>query len=148
FRPNIKLISTVRRFVNEFYMRLLVGQEVSSRLALATHELLENAVAYAADGETEVRIEVRGKELLVRTWNRAEPGHLEALKGLIDEMNQATDADEYYQKRLAISARRSEGSGLGLARIRAEAEMQVAYEIEKDRVCILARMTTDGEATR
>ena len=44
FRPNIKLVSTVRRFTGEFYRRVLVDQELASRLALATHEMLENAM--------------------------------------------------------------------------------------------------------
>lgn len=145
FRPNIKLISTVRRFVNDFYMRLLVGQEMSSRLALATHELLENAVAYASDGETEVRIEVVGNSLQVRTWNRASPEDIEAVKGIVDEMNRTMDADEYYQSRLVKTAKRTDGSGLGLARIRAEAEMKVSCEVDKDRVCILATMDMKPE---
>ena len=46
FRPNIKLVSTVRRFTGEFYRRVLVDQDLASRLALATHEMLENAVTY------------------------------------------------------------------------------------------------------
>ena len=39
-------VSTVRRFTAEFYERVLVDQEVSEKVALATHELLENAVKW------------------------------------------------------------------------------------------------------
>src|SRR5947209_8429255 len=58
FRPNVALVSVVRRFVNEFYQRFLSDPDATSRLALATHELLENAVKYSKDGETTIRIEL------------------------------------------------------------------------------------------
>lgn len=148
FRPNVKLVSTVRRFVAQFYVRILVDQELASRLALATHELLENAVAYAVDGETGVRIEVAEDGLTIKTWNRTSPEHLAALKAGIDQMNEAEDADDYYQSMLVRTSKRAEGSGLGLARIRAEADMSVTYEIDQqDRVCIVARTATQGAAT-
>jgi anti-sigma regulatory factor (Ser/Thr protein kinase) len=58
FRPNVALVSVVRRFVTEFYQRFLSDADGTSRVALATHELLENAVRYSKDGETTIRIEV------------------------------------------------------------------------------------------
>lgn len=144
FRPNIKLVSTVRRFIAEFYRRVLVDQELSSRLALATHELLENAVAYATDGETAIRIEIEGDKLVACTWNRTSPERLSALRSTIDEMNQAADPDRFYQEMLIRASKRTDGSGLGLARIRAEAEMNLTYEIDKDRVCLLATTAIVG----
>ena len=138
FRPNVKLVSTVRRFTAEFYERVLVDQEVSEKVALATHELLENAVAYALDGETGVRIEVVEDLLTIKTWNRTSPERLEAVKAAVDQMNQESDPDKYYQGMLEKTAYRTDGSGLGLARIRAEADMTVKCVIESDRVCIEA----------
>jgi anti-sigma regulatory factor (Ser/Thr protein kinase) len=138
FRPNIKLVSTVRRFTGEFYRRVLVDQELASRLALATHEMLENAVAYANDDETAIRIEIEGDQLSVRTWNRAAAERLAALKSSIDRVMAAPDADLYYQEQMSVAARRSEGSGLGLARIRNEAEMNLSYDFDNDRACIRA----------
>jgi hypothetical protein len=146
FRPNIKLISPVRRFVSEFYVRILTDRELASRLTLATHELVENAVAYAADGETEIRIEVVDDGLVVKTWNRASLEQQAVVRDLIETLNAAEDPDAFYQLRLAQTARRPEGSGLGLARIRAEADMDISLQIEDDRVCILAeaqRQPTD-----
>jgi hypothetical protein len=138
FRPNIRLVSTVRRFTDEFYRRVLAEQEVSARLALATHELLENAVAYATDGETAIRIELHEEKLVVKTWNRTTPDRLAAVRDMIDEINRTADADDYYQAQLLKTARRTDGSGLGLARIRAEALMTLGYEIDHDQLCILA----------
>lgn len=138
FRPNIKLVSTVRRFIGEFYRRVLNDQELSSRLALATHELLENAVAYAAEQETSIRIEIEGDQLIVKTWNRTTPERLAALKERIDGLQAIEDADRFYQQMLVTSLKQTDTSGLGLARIRAEADMRLSYEIEKDKVCIRA----------
>ena len=138
FRPNIKLVSTVRRFTGEFYRRVLVDQELASRLALATHELLENAVAYAHDDETAIRIEVEGDTLSVRTWNRALPERLAAIRTSIDRVMAAPDADLYYQEQMMVAAKRNDGSGLGLARVRHEAEMNLSYEIDNDKACIRA----------
>jgi anti-sigma regulatory factor (Ser/Thr protein kinase) len=140
FAPNIKLVSTVRRFTAEFYERLLADSDLSSRLALATHELLENAVAYAIDGETGVRIDLDDTFLTIRTWNRTTPEHFAELAAGIDELNAEPDADAYYQRMMLKTAKRTDGSGLGLARIRAEADMTVSYERDReDRVCIVAR---------
>jgi len=141
FRPNFKLVSTVRRFTEEFYQRMLDDQEVSEKVALATHELLENAISYAIDDETGVRVELDDDQVIVKTWNRSTPERLASLRAVIDEMNQATDPDAYYQQLMQKTAYRTDGSGLGLARIRAEAEMAIRYEITTDRVCIEARAT-------
>lgn len=147
FRPNVKLISTVRKFTEEFYMRIIDDQETSMRVALATHELLENAVAYAIDGETGVRVELNDDELTVRTWNRTTPDRIAILGQMIDELNRATDPEAHYQDMMNKTAYRTDGSGLGLARIRAEADMLLSYEIATDRVCIAARAKVKHKET-
>ncbi|MDB4955483.1 MAG: hypothetical protein JWO36_3052 [Myxococcales bacterium] len=138
FRPNIKLVSTVRRFTADFYRRVLVDTELSDRLALATHELLENAVAYSVDNETSIRIEIDGELLVITTWNRTSYERAAQVRTAIEEMNN-TDPDSYYQQTMIKTSKRTDGSGLGLARIRAEADMNISCVIEeRDRVCIKA----------
>lgn len=144
FRPNIKLVSTVRRFTGEFYRRVLVDQELASRLALATHEMLENAVTYSNDDETAIRIEVDGDLLSVRTWNCASADRLDALRSSIDRVMSAPDPDAYYQQQMVVAAKRNDGSGLGLARIRNEADMRLSYEIDNGKACIRAVATITG----
>jgi len=147
FRPNGKLVSTVRKFTEEFYRRMLEDDDTSERVALATHELLENAIAYASDEETSVRVELDADQLVVKTWNRTSPERLVAVAKLIDRMNGASDPLAYYQTLMTATAYRTDGSGLGLARIRAEADMAVSYEITADRVCIEARTTVRRQET-
>src|SRR3954463_920520 len=77
FEKRPELVSIVRRFVTDFYDRTLANPDATSRVALATHELLENAVKYSRDGRAKVRIQVTGDEhrvqVRIRTKNRAEP---------------------------------------------------------------------------
>jgi hypothetical protein len=138
FRPNIKLVSTVRRFTGDFYRRMLDDRDASSRLALATHELLENAVAYSIDSETSIQIEVEDNTLTVKTWNRSTPERIAGLRALLHAISSAPDPVIFYQELLEQSLARTDGSGLGLARVRAEAEMVIHHEIDNDLVSIRA----------
>src|SRR5258705_13993296 len=80
FKPNVVLITVVRRFVSSFYQEVLGNRDAVSRLAVATHELLENAVKYSSNGETTISISVdrSGDERFVEivTRNRADENNL------------------------------------------------------------------------
>ncbi len=135
FRPNVELISVVRRFVSDFHARMFKDADATSRVALATHELLENAVRYSKDGETRIRVEVlnadpRSQVAAIRTWNMATPDHVEAVKTLFKEMDSNADAFNHYQTLMRRTAKVVGGSGLGLARVRAEAEMELTFEVQ------------------
>jgi hypothetical protein len=133
FRPNVELISVVRRFVSDFYARMFKDADATSRVALATHELLENAVRYSRDGETRIRVEVVNdhahSQVAIRTWNLATPDHVDAVRLLFDEMVSNTDPFHHYQTLMRRTAKVVGGSGLGLARVRAEAEMELSFEV-------------------
>lgn len=147
FRPNVQLVSVVRRFVSEFYQRVLGDPEGTSRVALATHELLENAVKYSVDGETTMQIEVkhaRPTEVTIRMRNRATPEHIGAMREILESMRASADVFAFYQRLMAENARKDTGSGLGLARICAEGDMQLFYEIEGDLVRIHATTQVQG----
>lgn len=148
FRPNVALVSVVRRFVSEFYERFLSDPDGTSRVALATHELLENAVKYSRDGETTIRIEVQQgatkKTVRIMLRNRAEPANIAAIREILDGIEKAPDAFAYYQSLISLRSKTREGSGLGLARICAEGEMQLSYEVSDD-TAVLTATTTVGE---
>jgi hypothetical protein len=143
FRPNFELITIVRRFVSDFYDRMLDDADGVSRVALATHELLENAVKYSSDGATSlsIRVDHEGAESVVsiRISNRATKENLEALSAMFEEMARAPDPFQHYQAVMERVAKRKEGSGLGLVRVRAEGEMTMSHTIDDDCVCILAQ---------
>jgi hypothetical protein len=143
FKPNVQLVSVVRRFVTDFYQRFLNDPDGTSRVALATHELLENAVKYSRDGETTIRIEVSHHEtprrVRIQLRNRAELVHIAAIREIVDGVNRAPDAISFYHALIASKAKdRSGGSGLGLARVCAEAEMKIHYDVQGDLVVLEA----------
>ena len=149
FRPSVELISVVRRFVMEFYQKVLQDQDASGRLALATHELLENAAKYSSDGEAMlcVTVDRASGTVLVRTTNRATPAQRDALRICFEEISAATDAEVLYAQMLRRSAVKKSGSGgLGLARIWAESDMALSLAVDGDTVEIQARgpITTGG----
>ncbi|MRG97706.1 hypothetical protein [Polyangium spumosum] len=145
FQPNVELISIVRRFVSDFYDRMIEDRDTVSRMALATHELLENAVKYASDGATFLSITFEPGEttstVSIRLVNRADAEHIAAVAAIFEEMSRHDDPFSHYQVAMARSAKRKVGSGLGLVRVRAEGEMTMSHTIEDDRVTILAQTT-------
>lgn len=150
FKPNVELVSVVRKFVSEFYERVAPDAETVSRIALATHELLENAVKYSQTHETVLRVEVVPEVLppavLVRTWNHADPQHLDKLRRTVTALNEAGDPTTHYLNMMRESSKRTEGSELGLARISAEAEMAISMqEAPGNRVGITASTEAWGE---
>jgi anti-sigma regulatory factor (Ser/Thr protein kinase) len=142
FSPNVGLVTTVRRFVSEFYVQVIGNAEVTSQLAVATHELLENAVRYSTDGNTGVRIGVHREHdavtVTIDTQNRATPPNISTLLQSLEELAAAPDPNVYYQLLMRKSAKRTDGSGLGFGRIRAESDMTVSCKIEGDRVLLRA----------
>lgn len=149
FRPNVALVSTVRRFVEEFFAEFLDDPDSTSRIALATHELLENAVKYASDEETVLAIEIFSgadgrRSVSIQTTNRAKPENIARVRALVDEMNQA-DPLAFYQTVMRRSLSVPVGSsGLGIARIRAECEMSVELKVDDGVVTLLVTAATEA----
>jgi len=142
FHPNLELVTDVRDFVEKFYQRVLADGDLSGRLAIATHELLENTVKYSIDGKTNLLIEIGPatgpRALTVRTRNRAADRHVTSLLAYLDEMHASVDPTDYYHQRMRRAARSRDASQLGLARVHCEAEMQLTCTVEGDTVTINA----------
>jgi anti-sigma regulatory factor (Ser/Thr protein kinase) len=142
FSPRTILISVVRRFVTDFYREALDDTDLVSRMTLTTHELLENAVKCCKSGETHLTISVghdpERPQVVIETRNRADACDLEALRARFHEMQDSSDAASYYQTTMRRCAGRTDGSGLGLARIWAEGDMSLSHAIVGDSVLIQA----------
>src|SRR6185436_3018197 len=134
------LVSEVREFTSRFYEAVLKDDDALSRLAVATHELLENAVKNATDGVARVRVEFMPatQKIEIRTLNRPTPENLALLCRNIDAINAAPDLDLHYQRLLEESTVRTDGSGLGLGRIAAEARFAIHYQVEAPAVWVIA----------
>jgi hypothetical protein len=149
FSPNLLIVQDVHEFVLKFCGRVLMDDDASTRLGLAAHELLENAVRYAEDGETGLRIDVKGDagDVVLRTWNRASSDHLQRLSQLFAEMQSENDPFAHYLTLMHRAVRKKQGSGLGLARIRAEAGMSLSQTVSEGALHLVATMNLRGEAT-
>src|SRR5580692_688323 len=148
FRPSVILTTVVRRFITDFYENVIDSEDSVSRLALATHELLENSVKYGMPDETttlSVDLDQREGIVTIRTSNRSVSPHLEALQRRFAEMHAAPNAFKHYQQLLRETARETNVSGLGLARIRCEGEMDMDLKVEGDLVRISAVSRTGSE---
>lgn len=147
FRPNTELVPVVRRFVTDFYEKLLDPDGIG-RVGLVTHELLENAVKYAVDPETVVRVEVlrggKDPEVVILTRNRANADHQKKLRRKLEELSAATDHFAHYQKEMEQSLTDGGPGGLGLARIYAEADMVMSLETQGDHVTVVAKTISGG----
>lgn len=146
FSPSAELIGPVRRFIIDFYDRVLENQDLTSRMAVAAHELLENAVKYSMDEHSRISVAVSlepsGKrEVIIRTWNRSSEANVLIVRGLIADMSSASDASAHYHAMMIKAAQANDdSSGLGLGRIIAEGEMRLSCEVKDGHwLCIEAR---------
>ena len=146
FSPTIALISVVRAFVSDFYARAL-SSNVREMVVMATHELLENAVKYGIDDHATFRIEVEHRDredhASIRMQNRSTPVHIEQLRAVLARIQEQPDRLGHYVALMRETAKREHGSGLGLARISAEAGMDLRLEVDGDLVSILAHCTVE-----
>src|SRR5215472_10672842 len=94
FRPSVILTSVVRRFISDFYERVFSCEDSTSRIALATQELLENAIKYGVTGDTVLSIDYdrTTKIVRIRTSNRSDPDHIAILQRRFAEMGAVPDA--------------------------------------------------------
>jgi anti-sigma regulatory factor (Ser/Thr protein kinase) len=143
-----ELVTIVRQFVTSLCERSLGSREAAERVALTTHELLENTVKYSTNGESSLRLEVApdGPAAMVSliTRNQATTSDIEALEQRLAEMSEVTDAFGYYLMVLRRSGPLRDRSGLGLARVFAEAETEMSMQRDPDdTVTVTARTRID-----
>lgn len=135
FSPNADLIPTVRRFIQDFYQRVLENADITSHVVIATHELLENAVKYSSDQQSSIRVSVRRQDgdvgVVIETTNRASADNVKEVQALLDEMKSGDDRATFYRKVMKRSAKRTTGSGLGIARLYAESEMSIEIRLDE-----------------
>jgi len=139
------MLPTVRRFVSDLFTQVLDDPDLASRIVVATHELLENAASYSLDGRSVVSVSLRrsegGTEVAIDTQNRASALQAATLQDRIDEIVAAPDPASHYQELMRRTARQPGGSGLGLGRVRAEADMSLSCRVAADTVFVSARAT-------
>jgi two-component sensor histidine kinase len=144
FEPLAEQIASLRGAVSDLCAPRVADADELSRVLLATHELLENIVKYSSGGMAEFHFALErtesGLRARLRTKNRAEPERLSDTRRRLDALAAAHDPVAHYDEMIRESAGRRDGSGLGLARILAESEMDLQYRIDEGLLVITAEV--------
>ena len=139
-QPRSRMVSIVRRFVEESFEKIVGDPEAVFRVSLAVHELLENAAKYAVGDKTglTVHFESNGSAASIKLTNQTTPEHIERLRACISEIQASEEPSTLYQSMMRRTFGVYDESGLGLARIRAEGELNLSLEVEGTTVTIVA----------
>ena len=136
------IVSPTRRLLESKLAPVLDDDDAVFRVAMAAHELLENAAKYASDGKARLEVEVspQQEDALVRVvvTNNAVREHIDQLTACFAEMQAESDAMAHYFALMRRNARNGSISRLGLARVRAEGEMEIAVDIDGQTVKVVA----------
>jgi anti-sigma regulatory factor (Ser/Thr protein kinase) len=133
-----EVVSPVRRFVAAALRRSLRDEDLSWRMELAAHELMDNASKYGQRRLVHLRItreDCQGCTALRLTLdNKSDPQHIGRLERLVTAVGDAPDPMGHY---LGLMKEEPEGSmALGLARLRAEGELNLDLQVNGDRVAL------------
>ncbi len=141
------MVSIVRRFVEHSLDRMIGDPAAMSRVSMAAHELLENAAKYGISEHTDLVVQVtaRGQQARVRLRNQTTPSHIARLRERIEQLRTACSPSSFYEQLMRHTREAGDDeSGLGLARICAEGDLQLALEVEGDTVTIMASSQPAG----
>jgi hypothetical protein len=145
----VSLVSVTRRFLEDALEKFIPDADLVWRAAMAAHELLENAAKYARHARAELSVVIDrqdGGTLTLQLSNVTSAAHVDRLKQSFRELDACDDPLGLYVGLMRRNADRTDISGLGLARIMAEAEMTLALRVEGEAVTIVARTGLDGGA--
>lgn len=131
FGPRWKYISPARVFIQNFIAIALSDQAKADAIAMATSELLENAVKYGASEDTQCVVKASPTTGTIQTsvTNHATEAGARELQVLYDKI-MSGDPLEAYITQMREAATRTDGkSQLGLARVRYETGGDMRLEV-------------------
>ena len=137
-QPSWVVVDDIRHFVETFCASACPEAEREQQLALAAHELVQNAIANAATPDVELRLEVdRTTETVsVSVSNHARADQIAVLRTRLSETQAHPNPLDGYVA--ALRADPESRGGIGLARIRFEAALDLALDVDGERVTIRA----------
>jgi len=134
FGPRWKYISPARVFIQNFVAIALSDQAKADSIAMATSELLENAVKYGASEDTQCIVQAFPETGIIQAsvTNQASEQGAREVQALYDKI-MSGDPLEAYIVQMREAATRTDGkSQLGLARIRYETGADVKLDVTSD----------------
>lgn len=131
-------VDDVRRLVETFCASACPGSAREAQLALAAHELVQNAFANAdsPDVELELRLDRRAGHARLSVTNACAPERIPLLRERVARAQANHDPLAGYLE--AMHAAPEERGGLGLSRIRYEGELDLGIEVHGARVTVHA----------
>ncbi len=148
--PAWEHVNATREYLMSVLSHTLGDAAVASQIALAAHELIENAIKYSASDKGKIRIHVeeRSGSIVVTVENDARRQDIANLVSEISAVAETKDPMGYYRSKIELAVKRTDGRAcLGLARIRFESQMAIKWTISGTRVRISAVRNLD-EAPR
>ncbi len=138
-KPPWVFIDEIRRFVESFCACAYTGHNREAQLALAVHELMQNAVPHSHDEEVELTLEVEpsSDRVAVAVTNAATDQEYLALAERLERMYREPDALRHYLKTMSESPTAQRG-GLGLARVRFESQLDLSVSRASGKVTVHA----------
>lgn len=141
--PGERMVTAISNLVLEFCRLLVTDPDVADRFHMAAQELVENLVKYSSGEQVSLTAEVitEGADAVLQlvAKNHSTQEQLQAVERKLRELTTAPDPVELYDRLIRETAPFAEGSGLGLARIRAEGEFDMDYKIEGTELTISVR---------
>jgi anti-sigma regulatory factor (Ser/Thr protein kinase) len=137
-QPSWVVVGDIRRFVETFCASACPWAEREEQLALATHELVQNAILNASTPDIELKLEVdRGRErVMLSVSNHARADSIDVLRARLDKAQSHPNPLDGYVA--ALREDPESRGGIGLARIRFEAALDLALEVQGERVTVTA----------
>lgn len=138
-QPPWVFIDELRRFVQSFCACACPGQGREEQVALAVHELMQNAAPRAGERSVELVLEVMPAEDLVRVSvsNPCDAEEYAVLAERLARMAAEPDALKFYVATMRETPTNTRG-GLGLARVRFEAQLELSAAWVDGRVTVVA----------
>lgn len=136
--PPSTFVKSVIRWLTTVSQLTLQDLEMASRVRIAVAELTENVVKYGRVGSARVDISLEQRRgqlyLRIETRNSAPQRDIERAVELLSELRSSQDPVAYYDQLIKSVAPTFEPgvSGLGLARIRVEGELDIDFRVDGD----------------
>jgi len=139
-KPPWVFVDEIRRFVESFCACACPGQTREAQVALAVHELMQNAIPHAAGESVDLTLQVDpvADRIEIAVSNPATVEQFQELRGRLDRINGEPDPLQSYLRAMAEAPMNQRG-GLGLARVRFEAQLDLSITHDGNRITVLAR---------
>jgi len=139
FGPRWTYISIVRKFLQKFLLVTLDSGKWADLISISASELLENAIKYASEEGTKVKIvyykEKNFLKLYVENFSKEE--NIDILKKEIERTMSGPTDKMYLEKMMEAGSRDDGESRLGFARIRYETNAKIELKIDENKVRVI-----------